>query len=130
MGRDFGYKPKPEYLNIDMVWAVSHDGISVISVAIEHENGDLNDVLGDRGSQKDELQKLMDTEAYLKVLMFYDSSVIFDNKFSYISEKISSAKIKIPEESYLFITPVLRENYIEVFANSFDQWETGRLGKL
>jgi len=129
MGRGFGYKPRKEYLDIDMVWAIRHQDVSAIAVALEHDNGDLNDVIDD------ELQKLLDTKAYLKVLMFYPGMpIISENEvlFPEVVEKIKSARMTNPEESYLLITPVLHKDKdsqptaIEVFAYSFSpsgKWE-------
>lgn len=99
-----------------MVWAVRHEDISLITVAIEHENGGLDDVIDD------ELQKLMDVKAHLKVLMFYPSMpiVVEDEVLcDEIIEKIRSANIKIPEESYVMITPVVKKKD-EVYAEAIE----------
>lgn len=77
MGRGFAYRPRREYLDIDMIWAVRLDDISTITVAIEHDNGDLGDVIDD------ELQKLMDVKAHLKVLMFYPGKpIVLETEFN------------------------------------------------
>jgi hypothetical protein len=124
MGKSLGYKPKTGYLDLDMTRSIRHEETSVISVAIEHENGDLRDVIDD------ELQKLVDTKAYLKVLMFYPGTPFVSEKetmLTEISEKISSARITVPQEEYLIITPILRTDKnknpvsIGVFACSLDQ---------
>ena len=124
MGKSFGYRPEREYLGLDLTWAIRHEDMSVISVAIEHENGDLKDVIDD------ELQKLMDVKAYLKVLMFDPGVPIVSGKeilLPEIPEKISSSKISLSKEEYLVITPVLLKDKdknpisISVSACSFDQ---------
>lgn len=129
MGREFGYRPRREYLYIDMIWAARHEDISLITVAIEHDNGGLSDIIDD------ELQKLMDVKAHLKVLMFYPGMpVVAENEviFPEIIEKIRSVKIRIPGERYLMITPVAKKRdkihieAIEVFACSISpdgKWE-------
>jgi hypothetical protein len=122
MGRDFAYRPRREYLDIDMTWSVRLDDISLITVAIEHDNGDLGDVIDD------ELQKLMDVKARLKVLMFYPGKpLVLEDKIQFpeVVDKIRSAHIKSPDERYLLITPVIQKadkthaKGIEVFACAF-----------
>jgi hypothetical protein len=85
---------------------------------MEHEN--------DAGVEEildDELQKLMDVKAMLKVLVFYPSVPVFfeaEQDFPYpeIIERIRSARIKNNEESYIIITPSFNESqgFVEVFA--------------
>ena len=129
IGLDLGYKPRREYLNLDMIYAARHDDISLIAVAIEHENGNLDDVIDD------ELRKLMDVKAHLKVLMFYPGMpVICEDEvvLAEIIDKIRSVNLRILEEKYLIITPVIKKKdkvyaeAVEVFAVSVSpdgKWE-------
>lgn len=130
IGRELGYGPRTEYLDIVMTWAVRHEDISAIIAAIEHENGDLSDVIDD------ELQKLMDVKAYLKVLMFYPRMPVVLGKeaqLPQIMEKVQSANIKTSEEKNLVITPVIKRGqlghaeFIEVFHARLIQTENGKI---
>jgi|YelNatPaOPRAMG01_1025707.scaffolds.fasta_scaffold28696_4 hypothetical protein len=124
IGRDFGYKPRKEYLRLDQTWEIRHEGVSVIVLALEHENtGDIREILND------ELQKLVDVKAYLKVLVFYPSFPIsieneepIVSEVSEIQDKISSAKIKNSEEKYVIIgiTYNPSKNAVEVSAVSLN----------
>jgi hypothetical protein len=121
VGRSLGYTPNKEYLRLDQTWEIRHSDLSTIAVAIEVENTDRVEEILD-----DELQKLLDVKAFLKVLMFYPVVPIMmqDEEATYpeIQEKIRSAKIKNPEENYVIITVVYVKpsSIIEVSACSFD----------
>ncbi|MEM4700663.1 MAG: hypothetical protein QXZ51_00790 [Candidatus Bathyarchaeia archaeon] len=135
IGRSFGYKPRKEYLRLDQTWEIRHEDISVIVLALEHENtGDIREILDD------ELQKLVDVKAYLKVLIFYPSFPIsIKDKEPIVSEvleiqdKIRSAKIKYIEEKYVVIgiTYNASKNVIEVSAVTLNcKGEGGDLGNF
>jgi len=104
IGRSFGYRPRKEYLRLDQSWEIRHTDISVIVLALEHDNtDDVNEILDD------ELQKLIDVKAILKVLIFYPIVPITmlesgESTIPDIQEKIRSAKIKYSDERYLVIT--------------------------
>jgi hypothetical protein len=128
IGRSFGYEPKKEYLRLDQIWEIRLPDISTIVLALESENADsLKAILND------ELQKLLDVKAFLKVLIFYPDVAIEMQRetvegniqeewsdFPEIQEKIRSAKIKNSDEKYVVITPVYSQGIIEVSACSFD----------
>jgi hypothetical protein len=124
IGRSLGYMPKREYLRLDQTWEVRLKDISVIVLALEYENeaqvGELLD---------DELQKLLDVKAFLKVLIFYPATVfpmtmMSEEEFVIpeIQEKIRSAKIMNPDEKYVIIgiRYIRSDNVIDVSACSFD----------
>lgn len=126
IGRSFRYKTRPrpghgEYLNLDQIWDIRHTDTEAIVLALEHENtSDVRVVLDD------ELQKLIDVKAYLKVLIFYPYKVPVmpdDSGLAYteIQEKIRSAQIKNSDEKYVIISIVYTiEDVIEVSACSLD----------
>jgi len=121
IGRSLGFKPKKEYLRLDQTWEIRHPDISTIVLALEHENTDrVEDILDD------ELQKLIDVKALLKVLIFYPNVPVMVEKgestYPQMQEKIQSAKIRNPDERYIVITPVYikPQSIIEVSACSFD----------
>jgi len=121
IGRGFGYVPTKEWLRLDQTWEIRHPDISVIVLALEHENtGRVEDILDD------ELQKLLDVKALRKVLVFYPIvPMIMEEKestYPEIEEKIRSAKIKNPDERYIVMTIVYMQpqSIIEVCACSFD----------
>jgi len=74
----------------------------------------------------DELQKLLDIKALLKVVIFYPLVPVIMEKeestYPEIQEKIRSTKIKNPDERYVVITPVYikSQSIIEVSACWFD----------
>jgi len=121
IGRNLGYTSRKEYLRLDQTWEIRHPDISIIVLALECENTDrVEDILDD------ELQKLLDIKALLKILIFYPIVPILmaEEEASYpqIQEKIRSANIKSSEETYIVITPVYikPQSIIEVSACSFD----------
>ncbi len=121
IGRDFGYIPRREYLRLDETWEIRLRDISMIVLALEHENnGNVENIL------HDELQKLLDVKAFLKVLIFYPSlPVIVDGAgciYPEIEEKIRSEKFKNPDEKYLFISCVYvtKQRIIESSGCVFD----------
>ena len=121
IGRSFGYVPRREYLRLDQTWEIRHSDISLIALALEYENTyDLNDIIND------ELQKLLDVKAFLKVLVFCPTvSVLMDqDMFIYpeVQEKIRSAKIKHPHERYIIMSLVNArgEAALEVSGCTFD----------
>jgi len=121
IGRNLGYLPRKEWLRLDQTWEIRHSDISVIVLALEHENTpDVEELLDD------ELQKLLDIKAFLKVLVFYPMIPMFMEEgefiFPNVQEKIRSAKIKNPDERYVImgIVYVSREGIIEVSATCFD----------
>lgn len=116
-----GYAPRKEYLRLDQTWEIRLPDISVIVLALGYENTDrVEEVLDD------ELQKLLDIKALLKVLIFYPivPAMMYEGEFTIpeIQEKIRSAKIKTPDEKYIILTPVYikPQSIIEVSANSLD----------
>ena len=121
IGRNLGYMPRREYLRLDQTWEIRHSDISTIVLALECENTDRVEEILD-----DELQKLLDVKAFLKVLIFYPTvPVIVEKEESThpeIQEKIQSAKIKSSDERYIVVTPVYikSQSIIEVSASSFD----------
>lgn len=105
IGRGFGYIPKKEYLRLDRTWEIRHRDISAIVLALEHENTDsVENILND------ELQKLLDVKAFLKVLVFYPVVPVIEMDGTCtcveIDKKIRSTKIKDSEENYLVISGV------------------------
>jgi hypothetical protein len=121
IGRNLGYMPNREYLRLDQTWEIRHSDLSTIVLALEVENTDrVEDVLDD------ELQKLLDVKAFLKVLIFYPIVPIImqeeEATWPEIQEKIRSAKIRNPDERYIVITAVYVQpsSIIEVSACSFD----------
>ena len=121
IGSNLGYTPRKEYLRLDQTWEIRHPDISTIVLALECENTDrLEEILDD------ELQKLLDIKALLKVLIFYPVVPILmaEEEASYpqIQEKIRSANIESSDEKYIVITPVYikPQSIIEVSACSFD----------
>ena len=121
IGRNLGYTPRKEYLRLDQTWEIRHPDISTIVLALECENTDrVEEVLDD------ELQKLLDIKAFLKVLIFYPVVPILlaagEASYPQIQEKVRSANIKSSEERYIVITPVYikPQSMIEVSACSFD----------
>jgi len=121
IGRDFGYVPKKEWFRIDRTWQIRHPDISTIVLALEYENTDsVEEILND------ELQKLLDVKAFLKVLMFYPFLSIIEVEgeccYPEIQEKIRSARIKNPNEKYVIMSGVyLRElGAVEFSACIFD----------
>jgi len=102
IGRSLGFMPIKEYLRLDQTWEIRHPDISTIVLALEHENtSDLGEILND------ELQKLLDVKAFLKVLVFYPPIpvTVVEDEFSFpdIQEKIRSAEIKNPDERYIVV---------------------------
>lgn len=120
IGRSLGFTPSKEYLRLDQTWEIRHSDISIIVLALEHENTDRVEEILD-----DELQKLLDVKALLKVLIFYPTTPIIVEKeestFPQIQEKIRSAKIKNADEKYIIVTSFYNRPHsiIEVFACSF-----------
>ncbi|MCP8307364.1 MAG: hypothetical protein H3Z54_01520 [archaeon] len=119
IGHNFGYKPRKEYLALDRTWEIRHPDISVIVMALEHENQDPVVKILD-----DELQKLLDTKALLKVLIFYPEvpSMMTEAGYTYpeIQEKIESAKIKNPDEKYVIMSIIRTGDEIVISACLFD----------
>ena len=127
IGRYFGFTPRTEYLRLDQTWEIRFSDLSEIVLALEHENTyRVDDILND------ELQKLLDIKAYLKVLVFYPEIPVHmqGNYFIYpeIQEKIRSCKIKIDDEIYIIISlvNVRNEGLLEVSACSFDAEGNGK----
>jgi hypothetical protein len=124
IGRSLGFKPRKEYLRLDQTWEIRHPDVSTIALALEHENTDrIEEILND------ELQKLIDVKAFLKVLIFYPTTVfpmtmMSEKEFVIpeIQEKIRSAKITSSDEKYVIIgiRYIRSDNVIEVSACSFD----------
>ena len=126
IGRSLGYKPRKEYLRLDRTWEIRHDDISVIVLALEHENtSNVEEILDD------ELQKLLDVKAFLKILIFYPTVPVAMGEeeefkgvstFPEIQGKIRSAKIKNSDERHIVIgiTYARHENALYVSACSFD----------
>lgn len=121
IGRDLGFTPRKEYLRLDQTWEIRLPDISTIIFALEHENTqNVEDVLDD------ELQKLMDIKALLKVLVFYPlvPAMMYEGEFTIpeIQEKIKSARIKNAEEKYVIMNLVYvkPQSIIEVLATVFD----------
>jgi hypothetical protein len=121
IGRDLGYTPNREYLRLDQTWEIRHKDISVIILALEHENtSSVSEILDD------ELQKLLDVKAFVKVLIFYPRFplAMFETGefvFPEIQEKIRSAKIKTDEKYVILgLTYLTDQNVIHVSAFSFD----------
>jgi len=103
IGRSFGFTPRKEYLRLDQTWEIRHPDISTIVLALEHESvADIGEILDD------ELQKLLDVKAFRKVLVFYPTipATVAEDEFSFpeIQEKIRSAEIKYPDESYIVVS--------------------------
>ncbi len=97
IGRSFGYMPKKEWMRLDQTWEVRLPDISTIVLALEYENtSDLMDLLDD------ELQKLLDTKAHLKLLMYYPLDI--EKNIGEIGIKIRSQRIKLPAEKLLVIS--------------------------
>lgn len=124
IGRSLGYVPRKEYLRIDQTWEIRHSDISTIVLALECDNTDTVEEVLD-----DELQKLLDVKAFLKVLIFYPLIPILmgeenptESSFPEIQDKIRSTKIKNPDERYVVVTPILvrAQSIIEVSVCSFD----------
>ena len=127
IGRSLGYETRPrpghgEYLKLDQIWEIRQPDTEVIVLALEHENRDQMEVLLD-----DELQKLIDVKAYLKVLIFYPKiplPVVPDyGGFTYpeIQEKIRSAQIRFSDEKYVFINIIYYvEDLLDVTGCSID----------
>jgi len=123
VGRSLGYTPRKEYLRLDQTWEIRLPDVSTIVLALEYENTDRVEEILD-----DELQKLLDVKALLKVLVFYPivPMVMDEEESTYpeIEEKIMSAMIKNPDERYIVMTIVLvyiqPHSVIEVRACSFD----------
>jgi hypothetical protein len=128
IGRSLGYEPNKEYLRLDQSWEIRHSDISTVVLALEVENTDrVEDILND------ELQKLLDVKAFLKVLIFYPTVPAMmeeEQGFTYpeIQQKIQSEKIKNPDEAYMIVTPVYVKpsSVIEVSACSFDSEGKGQ----
>jgi hypothetical protein len=123
IGQNYGYTQneiKTEYLRLDQTWEIRHPGVSVLTFALEHENtSKVSDILDD------ELQKLLDVKALLKVLVFYpEVPVIPDNgqlTYPEIHEKICSTQIKHSDEKYVIMSGVYsKAGFLEVFACSLD----------
>jgi hypothetical protein len=136
IGHDMGYFPRKEYLRLDQTWEIRLPDISSIVLALESENADSVEAI-----LEDELQKLIDVKAFLKVLIFYPGVPVMMQKeevegqlqeewstFPEIQKRIRSAKIKNSEEKYVIITPVYVPNssIIEVSACSFDAEGKGK----
>lgn len=119
IGRSLGFMPRKEYLRLDQTWEIRHPDISTIVLALEHENtSDVREILDD------ELLKLVDVKAFLKVIVFYPSIPITakEEGFSYpeIQEKILSAEIKNPDERYVVIGITKIAEALEVNACSLE----------
>jgi hypothetical protein len=121
IGRSLGFTPRKEYLRLDQTWEIRLPDISTIVLALEYENTDRVEEILD-----DELQKLLDVKALLKVLIFYPSvpAMMYEGEFTIpeIQEKIQSAKIKNPDERYVIINLLyIKPKFIiEVCATSLD----------
>ncbi len=104
----------------------------MIVLALVHENTRKLSVVLD-----DELQKLIDVKAYLKVLIFYpDVPVIPDQELSSdgkwkdvglthpeIQEKICSAQIRNSDENYVIINIIYNaEDLLEISGCSIDSY--------
>lgn len=121
IGRDLGFTPRKEYLRLDQTWEIRLPDISTIIFALEYENTqNVEDILDD------ELQKLMDIKALLKVLVFYPlvPAMMYEGEFTIpeIQDKIKSARIKNAEEKYVIMNLLYVEpqSIIEVIATVFD----------
>jgi len=119
IGRSFGYVPNKEWLRLDQTWEIRHRDISVIVLALEHENTSrVEDILDD------ELQKLLDVKALLKVLVLYPPipAIAMEGRFSFpeIQEKIYSARIKNPDEKYVVFSITKTDGELELSACSLD----------
>jgi len=120
IGRGFGFIPRKEYLRLDQTWEIRHPDISTIILALEHENtSEVIEVLDD------ELQKLLDIKALLKILVFYPTIPVTAEgevfSFPEIQEKIRSAKIKNPDEKYVIVSITrIGKEALEVNACSLD----------
>lgn len=121
VGRGLGYIPRKEYLRLDETWEIRLPDLSTIVLALEHDNTDSVDEILD-----DELQKLLDVKALLKVLIFYPTVPVImaegECVYPQIQEKMRSTKIKTSDERYIILTPVYikEQSIIEVSACSFD----------
>lgn len=136
IGRSFGYVPRKEYLRLDETWEIRLPDISTIVMALESENDDSVEAILD-----DELQKLIDTKAFLKVLVFYPDIPVYIQKeevngviqreestYPAIEQKIKSSQIKNSDENYIIINPVYVKNsaVLEVTGCCFDSEGKGR----
>ncbi|MEM2145994.1 MAG: hypothetical protein QW279_11580 [Candidatus Jordarchaeaceae archaeon] len=118
IGHEYGYRPRykrggEEGLLMDQVWEIRLENYSAMVLAMEVENDyDLDEIL------EDELSKLINVKAYLKVLMFYpDRHVRCENDepiFKHIKEIVKSSEFRInasietekfnSTENYIIIT--------------------------
>ncbi len=113
IGRGLGFKPVKEYLRLDQTWEIRHPDVSTIALALEVENtSDVGELLDD------ELQKLLDVKAFLKVLVFYPHIpvTVVEDEFSFpeVQKKIRSAEIKNPEEMYIVVGITRIDKALEV----------------
>jgi len=127
IGRSLGYKTRPrpepdkgEYLNLDQIWEIRQPDTEVIVLALEHENTRKVGVILD-----DELQKLIDVKAYLKVLIFYPQVPVIPDyeelTYPEIQEKICSAQIRNSDENYVIINIIYNfEDLLEISGCSID----------
>lgn len=98
IGRRYHYKPKREYLRLDQTWEIRLLNLSYMVLALEHENTrHIEDLLDD------ELQKLSDVKASLKVLVYYPRLLDIERHIKEIKTKLGLQKIKISDERLLVI---------------------------
>jgi hypothetical protein len=116
-----------EYLSLDVVWMKKILNRRFIYLALEHENV-VDDV------SKDELNKLIDVKALLKVLITYFSDQKSRNDFvADVEWAIRTRALKIPGERYLLIIGACperykrTETYVQFFGYVFDN--TGYLNE-
>jgi len=106
IGESYGYfVPDIEWMKLDQIWVLSKEETDSIIVAIEHENKDsFKNIL------EDELQKLIDIKAYVKILMFYDKKPSEKEIVEKIKDKIKTQKLIISGEKYLIILGIAHED--------------------
>ena len=98
LGAKYGYEVRREWMLLDETWEIRNQSTSFIAMALEHENTDNIDIL-----LKDELQKLLDVKAILKVLIYYPKFLDCERHIEKIKPKIKSQRLKIPEEHILIV---------------------------
>jgi len=85
-------------MRLDQTWVAKGSDRSFIALALEHENTENITVL-----LEDEIQKLLDVKAYLKVLIYYPGFLDIEEHLHRLQTKIKSQTITIPDEQLLVI---------------------------
>lgn len=126
-GKDLGYTVHcreryggdKEYMSLDLVWMKEAADQRFVDLAMEHEN-DYKDAF------EDELQKLMDVKALLKVLITYISDKKARNDFvAKVAWAIRMRALKLPEEQYLLMLGSCpedrkpKESYVQFYGYVF-----------